>query len=190
MNLGELNREILDDIREWSRGRNPIFRIILLLFFLYIGIRHLADPMFNSIFKSLNLGIHELGHIVFGPFGEFLSIAGGTILQCLMPVISMLMFYNQRDYFAIAISFGWLSTNLYDVATYMADARSLSLPLVSPFGTENIVHDWNYLLNVMGLLQWDTKLAFCVRILAFLSMVICIGFGSWIVKNMLVRKDG
>ncbi|RKZ34872.1 hypothetical protein DRQ33_01175, partial [bacterium] len=99
MNLGELNREILDDIREWSRGRNPIFRIILLLFFLYIGIRHLADPMFNSIFKSLNLGIHELGHIVFGPFGEFLSIAGGTILQCLMPVISMLMFYNQRDYF-------------------------------------------------------------------------------------------
>ena len=51
-----------------------------------------------------------------------------------MPVLSMAMFWRQRDFFAIAVCFGWLSENLFDVATYAGDARSRHLHLITPGG--------------------------------------------------------
>ena len=182
-------QDFFDDVSHWCRGKIWYFRAIVLLFFLYIFLRHLANPMYNSIFKGLNLGIHELGHFVFVFFGRFIEIAGGTILQLLVPLIAIFMFYKQRDYFAIAFSFGWLSTNLFDVATYIADARARALPLVSPGSSEYIIHDWNYLLRRMGLLKMDTTIAFFTRVLAVVSMLICLGFGTWIILKMIQLDD-
>ncbi|HHS50378.1 MAG TPA: hypothetical protein ENN07_04605 [candidate division Zixibacteria bacterium] len=176
-------KHFFEDSREWAEGRLPVFRGLLLLFFLIIGIRHLADPMFNSIFKGLNLGIHELGHFLFLPFGHFMHMVGGTITQLAVPVISMLMFYRQKDYFAIAVSFGWLSTNFYDIAVYVADARALALPLVSPFGTE-VIHDWNYLLGKLNMLSWDKGLGRFSRFLGLVSMLLCLVYGGWLVYWM------
>jgi len=36
-----------------------------------------------------------------------------------------MMFFRQRDYFAIAFCLGWLSTNLVGVGFYMADANAM-----------------------------------------------------------------
>ena len=36
------------------------------------------------------------------------------------------MFWKQRDLFAIAVAFAWLGTNLFEVATYAADARTMA----------------------------------------------------------------
>lgn len=172
------------DAREWADGRLPFIRLLLLVYLAYVGFRHMGNPMYNSWFGGLNLGIHELGHIVFRFFGYFIMIAGGSILQCLVPIISIFMFYRQRDFFAIAVSFGWLSTNLFYVATYIADARPMCLPLVSPFGGE-VVHDWHYLLGATGLLNYDQTIAFIVRIAAAGSMLLCLVFGGWLVWRML-----
>jgi len=182
--LPQLVRDFFEDARAWCKGRLPYFRLLLLVFFAYILIRHLGDSEYQSIFKPLNLGIHELGHVVFGIFGEFIGIAGGSLLQCLVPLASIAMFYSQRDYFAIAISFGWLSTNLFDVAVYLGDARAMDLPLVSPFAGDAIIHDWNYLLGAMGLLNADTTIAFLVRLAAIFSMLLCLIYGGWIIKQM------
>ena len=183
--MSELLQDIYDDILDWCRGRFWLVRLLLLIFFAYLLIRHLGNAEYNSIFGGLNLGIHELGHIVFMPFGEFIMIAGGTILQCLVPIISIGIFYNQRDYFAIAVSFGWLSTNLFSVATYLGDARNMALPLVTPFGGEEIIHDWNYLLGKLGLLKFDGTIAFLVRVGAVICMLICLIYGGWIIMQMM-----
>jgi len=159
------------------------WRLPFLLFFAYILVRHLASPDYQSIFKGLNLGIHELGHMVFGLLGEFIGVAGGTLLQCLVPIGSMVMFLRQRDFFAIAVCFGWLSTNLFDVATYAGDARAMELPLVSP-GVGDVVHDWNYLLGHLGLLQADQAITFLFRAGAVLSMAICLVAGGWLLWRM------
>lgn len=177
-------KSFFSDANDWCVGRKWLLRLLLLIFFAYIFIRLISNPDYQSIFKPINLAIHELGHFIFGVFGEFLGIAGGSILQCLVPIISMFMFYFQRDYFAIASSFGWLSTNLYEVATYIADARALELPLVSPFAGNEIIHDWNYLLEHTGLLLYDTKIAFIVRTFGFFSMLLCLTFGAWLIYNM------
>ncbi len=177
-------RNFFIDASRWSRGRSPYLRILLLIFFAYIGVRHIFDNQYNSIFFGLNLGIHECGHFAFRLLGEFIGIAGGSIMQCLIPILAIGMFYHQNDFFAIAISFGWLSTNFFYVATYIADARAMALPLVSPFGAE-CVHDWNYLLGKMGMLNLDGTIAFLVRVSAVVSMLICLSFGGWLVKKML-----
>jgi len=143
-------------------------------------------PLYQTIVKGLNLGIHELGHIVFAPFGEFMMFLGGSLLQCLVPVISVPMFYKQRDYYAIGISFGWLSTNLFDVATYVADARSRELMLVTPFGGGEAIHDWYWLLNRTNLLQYDHTLALLIRMAAVFSMLICLVWCGWLVVQMFI----
>jgi len=177
-------KTFIDNSRKWADGRFPVIRLLLLIYLAYVGIHHLGNPIYSSWFGGLNLGIHELGHIVFTFCGRFIMMAGGSILQCLVPIISIFMFYRQRDFFAITISFGWLSTNLFYVATYIADSRSMSLPLVSPFGSEP-VHDWNYLLGKMGMLNYDATIASLVRFAAVISMLICLIYGGWLVWCML-----
>jgi len=171
-----------------SRGKNWKWRLPVLLWFLYVSIRYLTNPDYSCILSPLNLGIHELGHFIFSFFGRFLYTLGGTIFQVSVPVLAGFNFYRQKDFFAISLSLGWLSTNLFDIARYVADARAQILPLVSPFG-ESAIHDWNYMLDKLGLLPYDLVLASILRIAAVISMAICFLSGAWILWQMINWKD-
>jgi hypothetical protein len=156
-------------------------RLPLVLWCAWMWRGHLADPQASDLVKGLNLGIHELGHILWSPFGQFLTILGGSLTQCLAPLVGTAMFLRQRDPFAVAFSLSWLATNLFDVATYCADARSMELPLVSPFGGDEIIHDWNWILEHLGLLAWDQRLAATMRLagsgcflVSLVGMVYCV----------------
>src|SRR2546422_2587738 len=46
---------------------------------------------------SLDLAIHEFGHPLFGLFGEFIGVLGGTLMQLLMPAIFVGYFWRQGD---------------------------------------------------------------------------------------------
>lgn len=175
-----------NDVAEACRGKNWLVRLPLLVLLAYLFWRYLQNPQYSGVFKGINLGVHELGHVVFAPLGEWWGIAGGTILQCLAPVISMGMFIRQKDYFALSFSFGWLSTNFFDVAVYVGDARAMVIPLVSPFGGAHVIHDWNYLLERAGLIAFDHTLAAAFRAGAIVSMVIGLLFGSWTLYQMHV----
>jgi hypothetical protein len=110
---------------EASRGKVWWHRIPLLLPLAWIFYRHLADSEYGSIFDGINLAIHAGGHLFFMWFGsDFLMVAGGTLLQCLCPIVTGIMFYKQRDFFAIGIACFWLGTNFADIAPYAADARA------------------------------------------------------------------
>jgi hypothetical protein len=171
------------DAAGWCSGRRWEWRLPFLLWFCWILACHLASPTYGSLFKPLNLGIHELGHIIFGPLGQAPGMAGGTILQCLAPILAIVMFLRQKDLFAIAVCLGWLSTNLFDVATYIGDARAMALPLVRPGGGAAI-HDWNFLLGRYGLLEWDSVLAFALRSCGTAAMAVAIAGGAWLLAMM------
>ena len=117
-----------------------------MVYFFWVFRNHLQNPFYSSLVGGLNLGIHELGHFLWSPLGEFWGVLGGSLTQCLVPVVVMVLFYRQRDYFAIAIGLCWLATNLFSVATYAADGLTQQLELVSPVGDDPI-HDWGYLLG-------------------------------------------
>jgi hypothetical protein len=128
--------------------------------------------------------------LICSPLGEFITVAGGSFVQCLVPVISIFMFYRQRDYFAFSFSFVWLGSNLASVARYIADARKLELNLVTPFGGGDgeVIHDWNYLLNRMGLLQHEIEIGAIVRALALLSLLTGVIWGAWMIWLMMRSK--
>jgi hypothetical protein len=175
---------IRDDARAWALGRNPWIRLPILLWLAWILLHHLTDPDYASLIAGLNLGIHELGHFVFAPFGEFLTAAGGTLLQCIVPIVGAIMFLRQRDWFAITFATGWLATNFFNIAPYVADARARELPLVSP-GAGDPIHDWYYLLGRLHLLHADTVIGSLFQMAGTLTMAASIAAATWLLVIML-----
>jgi hypothetical protein len=54
----------------------------------------------------------------------------------------------------------WLAQSLFNVSRYAADARAQLLPLV---GGEYVLHDWNWMLGRLGLLERDQQVAGAIR---------------------------
>lgn len=184
---GVMLRRLSERADAWAAGRNWGVRLPLLVWFAWMLRGHLANPFYGSLFSGINLAIHELGHFVFGPFGMPMAVAGGSILQCLAPVAAGLVLYRQEDWFGIAVASCWLSTNLFGVATYAADARTQQLPLVSPTSGDPL-HDWHYLLAHFGVLQHDRAIAAGLRDLAVLAMAAGLVFGGWLLWRMAATR--
>ncbi|MEK7395114.1 MAG: hypothetical protein AAB214_21360 [Fibrobacterota bacterium] len=177
---------VLAWIEACAQGKLWWPRVPLLAWMIWVWVQHTTTDQYQSLAKGLNLGIHELGHMVFAPLGQFMSVAGGTLLQCLVPILGMFMFVRQRDAFAVFFGFGWLGTNFFEVADYVADARTMELQLVSPFagGDDEITHDWNWLLSHTGLLAQDQGLAGLIRFAGHMSFAVCVAGGVWTLWRM------
>jgi hypothetical protein len=169
----------LELIDEWARDKSWLVRLPLLVYFALVLRNHLKNPFYSSLVGGLNLGIHELGHFLWTPLGQDWSILGGSLTQCLMPVIALYLFYRQQDFFAIAIALCWLSTNLFGVATYAADALTQQLELVSPLGDDPI-HDWGYLLGRWGKMSKAQEIGGAFRSLAVVFMLAGLAAGTFL----------
>lgn len=170
----------------WAAGRSPWWRLLLLLYLGYAGARELADPTFRSIFGGIDFGAHELGHLVFAFFGETASVAGGTIMQLLIPIGAAALLSQRHDYFGVAVTAGWFALSLLGVAQYVGDARAQELTLLG-FSPDPI-HDWEYLLGKMGLLAYDTRLAALLRLSATLLLAGALGAGGYLCRLMMLHR--
>jgi hypothetical protein len=145
-----------------------LFSLALLLY----GAYDLAHPGRGSILAGVDLAIHETGHLVFGPFGELLGVAGGTLFQLIMPLLFVGYFARRGDGHSASVALWWVAQNCGHIATYVADARVQELPLVG--GGE---HDWAYLLGRFGLLARDTQIAHGVRTTGFVLVLAASAWG-------------
>jgi len=166
------------------------WRAALLAVLAWIGWRHLADPEYTSIFSGITLAFHELGHILFGVFGETLAIAGGSIAQIAVPIVAAVLLHGRNDRFGAAVAGTWLSFSLSMLATYVADARAQELPLVG--FTQDPEHDWYHLLARAGLLEQDLILARGLRVAAFVVLVLSLVYGTrcLLVMARSTREEG
>jgi len=118
------------------------------------------DEVGASVLHLVNLPFHEAGHIIFSPFGRFMTILGGSLMQVLVPIVCAVALYFQNDdAFGAALCTWWMGENLLDLAPYINDARSLNLMLLG--GPANAVegHDWEAILTSLGWLHLDHTLA-------------------------------
>ncbi len=132
-------------------------RLALLVLLVLYGIAYMRDPSGGHLIDGIDLAIHETGHLVFAPFGEIIQFAGGTLFQLIVPItflVYFLRFAPTRDRFAASVMLWWIAVNLWNIAVYMADARTQALPLVG--GGE---HDWAFLFGRFGLLNQDASIA-------------------------------
>src|SRR5258706_7526901 len=74
----------------------------------------------SSFLHLINLPFHEAGHVIFAPFGHYIMVAGGSLMQLLVPLIcaGALLFQN-RDQFGAALCVWWFGENLLDLAPYI-----------------------------------------------------------------------
>lgn len=184
-----------EDANGWCRGKLWEVRLPVLLFFVYILARSLLEEEYtNFFFGGINLAFHEMGHALFRFFGEFMMIAGGTILQCLVPLIAAFAFWrSQRDYFGVAFSLGWFGTNAFGCAIYASDARGQrNLPLVSPWGQSfgrDGNGDWTRMLSKLNMLEWDTTIAFCFNLAGVLAFLLALALGGWLLWRMHASRS-
>jgi hypothetical protein len=150
---------------------NATVRRLLSLVLLVYGGWYLTHPGW-SLLDNVDLPIHETGHLVFGPFGEFIGFAGGTIMQLLFPLIFVIYFVRRGDRHSASVALWWVAQNCGNVATYIADARAQELPLVG--GGE---HDWFYLLSATGHLSSDLVIAHRVRVIGWLLLLAATAWG-------------
>ena len=122
--------------------------------------------------------VHEGGHLLFRFFGEFLAVAGGTVLQLSVPLLLAAYFVFQRHVQGAAFCVFFFFEQFLPIATYMADARAQELPLLTVGDTDDVIHDWNYLFTKFGVLPHDTQIAHIVRVLGWLGMI---GTAAWMV---------
>lgn len=194
----DLGRALRADALDWARDRSWEVRAPVLLFLAYVLVQHLRELEYQNFFLAgIVLGTHEAGHALFSfTRSAFLTIAGGTILQWLAPLIAAgAMWRTQRDYFGVAFCLGWFGASAFSSATYVSDARGqLNLILVSPWrgaGTSSEVGggDWHHLLSDLGLLTADTKLALLFKVIGVLSFAGALGLGGWLCWTMQRLRD-
>jgi len=138
-----------------------VFAILFSLYFLWIA----YDPMQGSFLDNVDLPIHETGHLIFRPLGEFLMVAGGSIFQIAFPAVFVGYFIWQEKYYSAAIVLLWVGQSILNVWVYAADAVNMQLVLTSGFtGSEGSFHDWNYLLTATGLIGATKTVAGLIRL--------------------------
>jgi hypothetical protein len=138
-----------------------------------------AHPDSWRLVDGVNLVIHEAGHVVFGPFGEFLAIAGGSLFQVIVPAVFAVYFYLNHKPYSCALVLFWTGESLLNVSVYAADSVAMQLPLL---GGDNSIHDWNYMLDRLGLLRQTAGIALFIRALGTLLIVFA---ALWAIRTAL-----
>ncbi|HKQ52105.1 MAG TPA: hypothetical protein VJT74_07040 [Pyrinomonadaceae bacterium] len=134
------------------------------LYFLWAALH----PDSWRLIDGVNLVIHEAGHVVFSPFGQFLAVAGGSLFQVIVPVVFAGYFYFSRKPYSCALVLFWAGESLLNVSVYAADSIAMQLPLL---GGDNSIHDWNFMLDRLGLLHQTARIAFALRALGTLLII-------------------
>ena len=153
---------------------NQIGNIFLILVCLYwfwsvVLVPHsLADPPWVFL-DYANLIFHEAGHIILMPFGDFLHVLGGSLMQLLVPGIVLSTFIRQKELFSAGFALFWLGESASNLSYYISDARAQQLPLL---GGDPSGHDWTWLLTHMNLLSADTTIGTVVNVLAICAMLV------------------
>jgi len=174
----------------WTRSAQPALgRALLLALLAWWTWQFVPHPLdwsrMNASFLHLvNLPFHEAGHILFTPFGEFLTILGGSLFQVIVPIVCAGALARRDDWFGAAACGWWAGESLVDVAPYIADARALQMPLLGGgTGAEVEGHDWEGILGRLGLLHLDHTLGMGVHVAGSVVMIAALVLGAWLLLS-------
>jgi hypothetical protein len=142
-----------------------IVAIVASLYFLWCA----YNPPQWHLIDGVNLVIHEAGHLIFSPLGEFMMIAGGSLFQVIMPPLFVVYFWYHSKYYSAALVLFWVGQSVLNVSVYAGDSLDLQLPLL---GGQDSVHDWNYMLSSLNLLPATRKIADAIRVLGTLVIAL------------------
>ena len=129
-----------------------IFLVLIAAYVLGCGLH----PYEYHFIDGVNLLFHEAGHPIFGLFGnDLLMVMGGTLGQLTMPLVIVIYFFLTGQRYSSAVAGLWFSENFFPISVYAKDAAAMELPLV---GNGDRIHDWNYMLSELHMLNQDQQI--------------------------------
>jgi len=186
MNLPESWTDKVPALENLQEDWQPVPRPILLVASTFYVLFLLQAARGTGPFLMIDLvfvPIHEGGHLLFRFFGgEFIMVAGGTLLQLGVPIMLATYFVFHRQVQGATFCIFFFFEQLLPIATYMADARAQELPLLTVGDADYVIHDWNYLFGRLGVLEHDTQIAATARIIGWLGMLATVG---WMIYRSL-----
>jgi hypothetical protein len=161
------NTELTYTADRWTAraGKSAVIGLMT-FFFFYMVIKRSSWCFLDYV----NLPFHESGHIFFGPFGETIQFLGGTLGQLMWPFILIIYFMIRKERLSASFCLFWFGENFLNISKYIADARSMGLPLVG-----GGIHDWNFLLGKWHVLRYDHTIANIIFIIGVIIMTGAIG---------------
>jgi hypothetical protein len=172
--------------------KKALFVLFFLSFLMFVkyapyGNTHLvSDTLGKQLFilyffiVNQTLGIvHEVGHgvcyLLHCP--EFVAAANGTVFQLLFPFLIGYYYKRKGQRFAYFIGLFFLGISLHYSAWYMSTAgQGLFLPASKSFLGVDGLHDFNFILTQLHLLEYHKILAGFFRFVAFCIMLYSLGY--------------
>jgi hypothetical protein len=154
-----------------------------------------ADIM-GSFMHLIVLPIHEAGHMLFIPFGRFMTVLGGSLFQVLLPLVLMASFMfgfggSRRDNFAASLMLWWAAVSIIDVAPYIWDAFDPKMMLLGgKTGAESDGHDWQNILGDLRLIKRAHLIAGIAHKLGLAVMLVAYAWGAALLYLQFRRRDG
>ena len=139
-----------------------------------------SGEIWGSLMHYPIIVIHEFGHVLFMPFGEFLHTAGGTLTQIGMPLVfGGILLWKNRDPFAAAACMWWAAVAVLDVAPYIYDAYKPQHILLSARTGDEGSHDFIDILGDLGVLNKAQPIGYAARWFGIGWMVVAIAWGAY-----------
>jgi hypothetical protein len=133
----------------------------------------LAGGQSAFLLNYVDLGFHEIGHVLFAWAPGLVPALSGSVVQVAVPVGLALYFLQRRESFASALLFAWAATSAANVSVYVADAQSQTLALLG-----NGRHDWAWVFSSLGHMEWAVPFSAGVRwfgvALALLGLIVAV----------------
>jgi hypothetical protein len=137
----------------------------------------------NSYMHNINLVFHEAGHVIFRPFGWFMTILGGSLFQIIMPLIVMFTFLiKNQNAFGASVGLWWAGQSLIDITPYIDDALEQKLVLLGGRTGADAPgnHDWNNILIEFNMLEKHREFATFTDTAGTLLMLLAFAWGGFI----------
>jgi hypothetical protein len=137
--------------------------------------------MMQSFIHGPLLVFHEAGHVLFMPMGRWMTVAGGTLMQWLMPVVlGVALLWKNRDPFGAAFALWLLGVSVMDSAPYLYDALQPQLTLLNGATGEEGGHDFIFLLDSVGLRHQSQRLGLLMHKLGAALTLLALVWAGWL----------
>ena len=172
-----------DALTYWGRAGTLLFVAAWGAYLASLDYRY--NAIGQSFMHAILLPIHEAGHVLFRPFGEFMTVLGGSLFQVSLPfAIGVAFLWRQHDAFGAAICLWWTGASLVDLAPYIWDSLDPQIVLLGGRTGEDGGHDWIYLLGRFNAIPRAHAYGAFAHHLGTLAMAGAVGWGIW----WLVKK--
>lgn len=167
-----------DEVEAWRVYVNVALLVLSGVFGVRYYLMDIPDwEMARTFLHTAMVPFHEFGHLLFRPFGEFMTLAGGSLAQWLMPLGFLWLFsFRNRDNFTASLMLWWTGTQFVDLAPYAWDALYPQHVLLSGRTGNDGAHDYIDMLGDLGLLKSAHGVA---RVMHEFGLLVMLAAWAW-----------